>query len=206
MENSFPWLDLAAIITPALIAVALGLQAWLQRATTRKIHQVYKVHDWGHACLHVLSECENLCSMTSSSYKIEDFDRQRNDVLIRLSSLISQGRLYYENVRKDEHGQEKFPANRGYRPVILDPLVAAYCILTDLDDLSSLPDSDRRLRLEKWRNFFLSLLQEDVLSKWFKRKTAYQPTMGGSPGYSVSQDSCPPSWEEYRDHQLQMRR
>lgn len=206
MENSFSWFELADIITQVLIAVALCYLAWRQHTTTTKIQHVYKVHDWGHACLRVLSECEHLCSVTSSSCKTKDFHRQRNKVLTQLSSLISQGRLYYGNVRKDEYGQDKYPAHRGYRPVILDPLVAAYRILTDLDDLGNLPDSDRLSRLEEWRKFFLSLLQEDVISEWFKRQTTYQPTMEGSPGYSISQDSSPPSWEEYRDYQLQMRR
>lgn len=206
MENSISWLDLADIITQILIAVAVFFLALRQHATTIKIQQVYKVHDWGQACLDVLSECEHLCGMTSSSCKTKDFHRRRNDALIRLSSLINQGRLYFENVRKDEYGQDKFPAQRGYRPVILDPLVAAYHILTNFGDLDNLPDSSRRSRLEKWRQFYLSLLQDDVLTEWFKRKTAYKSTMEGSPGYSISHDSCPPSWEEYIDYQRQMRR
>lgn len=42
---------------------------------------------------------------------------------LECSILCDQGRLYFQNVA-DDHGREKPPAYRGYRPKILDSLVA----------------------------------------------------------------------------------
>ncbi len=46
--------------------------------------------------------------------------------LIKLSSLIEQGRFYFPNIAPENYGQEKPPAYRGYRNIALDFLVASY--------------------------------------------------------------------------------
>lgn len=46
--------------------------------------------------------------------------------LIKLSSLIEQGRFYFPNITPESYGQDKPPAYRGYRNVALDFLVASY--------------------------------------------------------------------------------
>lgn len=46
--------------------------------------------------------------------------------LIKLSSLIEQGRFYFPNIKSDQHGLSKPPAYRGYRNIALDFLVASH--------------------------------------------------------------------------------
>ena len=59
----------------------------------------------------------------SSKQKEEESKRS---LLIKLSSLIEQGRFYFPNIRPNNYGVEKPPAYRGYRNVALDFLVASY--------------------------------------------------------------------------------
>lgn len=47
----------------------------------------------------------------------------------QLSAAVETGRFLFPNVMREEYGQEKLPAYRGYRHSILDPLVASIKIL-----------------------------------------------------------------------------
>lgn len=70
------------------------------------------------------SVVEVLISLCSASRHGED--EMKNSLLIRLSSLIEQGRFYFPNINSGDYGTEKPPAYRGYRNVALDFLVASY--------------------------------------------------------------------------------
>lgn len=60
---------------------------------------------------------------SSSKYKEEE---NKRSLLLKLSSLIEQGRFYFPNISPNDYGTEKPPAYRGYRNVALDFLVASY--------------------------------------------------------------------------------
>jgi hypothetical protein len=60
-----------------------------------------------------------------SALKHDEVEMKRS-LLIRLSSLIEQGRFYFPNIILDGYGADKPPAYCGYRNVALDFLVALY--------------------------------------------------------------------------------
>jgi hypothetical protein len=58
--------------------------------------------------------------------RVESENETKHSLLLRLSSLIEQGRFYFPNISPEKFGLEKPPAYRGYRNVALDFLVASY--------------------------------------------------------------------------------
>lgn len=206
MEPSFPWLDLASVVAQALIAISVGLLAYSQHSTKIKIQRIYKIHEWGSACLDVFAECEHFCKLPNPHFTEEDIFLRRREILNRLSSLINQGRIYYDNLGNEEQHQGEYPVDTGYRPVILDPLVAAYRVLISLDDINLIPDSELAVRIENWRKFFLSLIKQDVSSKWLKYQTEFGSTLQGIPGYRVTESSDAPSWKQFREYQHEMKK
>lgn len=69
------------------------------------------------------SVVELLIELCASSDRNVD---AKHSSLIKLSSLIEQGRFYFPNITPKNYGQDKPPAYRGYRNVALDFLVASY--------------------------------------------------------------------------------
>lgn len=67
---------------------------------------------------------EVLLSLCSASQHGET--EKRRELLVRLSSLIEQGRFFFPNISPDNYETKKPPAYRGYRNVALDFLVASY--------------------------------------------------------------------------------
>ncbi|MFC6284532.1 MULTISPECIES: hypothetical protein [Polaromonas] len=72
---------------------------------------------WHASVVDLLIE---LC--VSSGRNVEE----KHPSLIKLSSLIEQGRFYFPNIAPENYGQDKPPAYRGYRNIALDFLVASY--------------------------------------------------------------------------------
>jgi len=73
---------------------------------------------WHGAVVDVLTA---LCDCSNT----EDEENKR-PLLIKLSSLIEQGRFFFPNILPNNYGVEKPPAYRGYRNIALDFLVASY--------------------------------------------------------------------------------
>jgi len=97
---------------------------------------VFYIRDRRHAKYAIESEYSNqllvwhasvidaLISLRSSSKT--NNEEAKNSLLLKLSSLIEQGRFYFPNIKPDKYGMEKPPAYRGYRNLALDFLVASY--------------------------------------------------------------------------------
>lgn len=97
---------------------------------------IFYIRDRSHAKYAIESEYSNqllawhasvidiLLSVSSASKHNED--EKKKDLLIKLSSLIEQGRFYFPNINRGGYGTKKPPAYRGYRNVALDFLVASY--------------------------------------------------------------------------------
>ena len=197
-------LDVAAQI---LIAVALACFAWSQHWTTIKIDQIQRIHQWGKKCLGTFSKCEHFLKFHINKEDNESFESRRLEIMEELSSLIEQGRLLYGNVRKGEHGCGKYPPYQGYRPVILDPLLAVYGAMTAIGEGKSQLGADTLDKIKMWRKFYLALLHEDVDSTWLMRKVSSH-TAKEVPGYSVSgryDPPSPPSWQEYEKYVKNMK-
>ena len=190
--NSLTWLGVAIAGTQAVIAVTLLWLTCKHRSTQIRIQRALKVHEWGNECIGVLAEAEQLCLLAPSDVGDRSYAEQKNDLLIRLSALIDRGRMFFRNKEPGAHGQDKPPAFRGFRPAILDPLVAAHMAIGVLDDSVSAPDPGRNSRLWDWRRDFVSLLQEEIHQNWLKEATKYSENNGGGAGLSIGPESVAP--------------
>ena len=135
--------------TQACIAFAVFSSSGRQRSVDRGTQRVIRIHDWGNDCIDALAKAGQLCLLQVSDFPDEGaYTIQRSNLLHRLSALIDRGRLFYRNIDQEKYGREKFPARRGYRPEILDPLVAAY---RSLLAMSGSANQDSFERLYRWR-------------------------------------------------------
>ncbi|MYC27174.1 MAG: hypothetical protein F4X63_04150 [Nitrospira sp. SB0662_bin_26] len=181
MTSSLEWIGLAIAFTQASIALVIGLLAWRQNSTKMEIQWVFKVQEWGMECINVLSEADHLCLM---DHRESDYQIRKHKVLFRLSALIDRGRLLFNNVEKEEYGRSKHPAYRGFRPKILDPLVAYY---TSMEELEVHQDSPIvvRARLIKWRRYFVSVLQDEAGPEWLDVMKRQTRNPGGGAGINI---------------------
>ena len=186
----------AIAFTQALIAFAVFWSSFRQRFVDRGMQRVIRIHDWGNDCLDSLAEAGQFCLLDTSDFSDKcAYTMYKNGLLHRLSSLIDRGRLFYRNTDQDEYGQSKFPARRGYRPEILDPLVAAYRSILVLSGSS---DEGRFERLYRWRGRFITLLQYEIDPSWLEKARYYSDGPGTQAGISVTAESEPPAWPEDR--------
>lgn len=221
--NSIQWTEIAIAATQVLIAFSLVFltfvihrrevrlnkewkvreEAWKIREAelTREIHsnqvqlqRVLKVYEWGYECILALAEADHLCLFTSNELDQVDFAKCRIELLGRLSALVDQGRMFFENEKFGEYGLSKLPAYRGLRPKVLDPLVATYLAINALDFPDSLPDESRNRRLIGWRRYFVSVLQKELNPEWIRKATHYNTQLtGGGAGISIDENSKAPS-------------
>lgn len=191
-----PVIGAAIAFTQVLIAVAVFCSSRQQRLVDRGLQRVIRIHDWGNDCLDALAESGQFCMSNASDFSnASAYTMHKNKLLHRLSSLIDRGRLFYRNMDQDKYGRCNFPARRGYRPEILDPLVAAYRSVLALNGSA---DKDRFERLYRWRGRFITLLQYETDPTWLQKARYYSDGPGSEPGESVTADSEPPKWPENR--------
>ena len=198
MESILLWIGAAIAFTQACIAFAVFWHSHRQRLVDRGAQRVIRIHDWGNDCVDALAEAGQFCLLQNSEFPNSDaYAIQKSELLHRLSALIDRGRLFYKNRNVDQglHGRHKFPARRGDRPEILDPLVAAY---RSVLEMCGSANEDRFRRLYEWRGRFITLLQCEIDPSWLRKARYYSNGPGAEAGISVSADSEPPEWPEDR--------
>ena len=191
-------------LTQAVIAIAV--HRFLRRQDKDHIRQwegqvfiqrAVRIHQWANDCLCALTEAHHFGLLeeadfsTSGGYRI-----RKHDLLHRLSALIDQGRLFFSNAPNGKQDRYTFPAHRGYRPQILDPLVATYRAVRDTGVTL---DKTNRDRLYRWRGRFISLVQCEVDSDLEWVRPEYIPSNhGGKGGVALTATDEPPPWPEGR--------
>ena len=191
--SSLPWFEVAIAGTQAVIALTLLWLTHRQHSTQIRVQRALKVHDWGNECIDVFADAERFCLLTPQLVDEQAYARHKDDLLRRLSALVDRGRMFFANKQQEHFGQYKQRAYRGFRPAILDPLVAAYMAIEVVDESSILPDLDRKERLWDWRREFVSVLQKEIHSEWLKKATKYSEGLGGGAGNHIDADSQAPS-------------
>jgi len=99
----------------------------------------------------------------------EAIERSR-ELVLSLSILVDQGRLYFPNVMRGVYGEEKQQSRQGYRSALLDPLVAAIEVSRGVQPEFDLPDTKKKYgsnrnskALRLYLNAFLSLVERVLL-------------------------------------------
>ena len=196
MESILLGIAAAIAFTQACIAFVVFRHSRRQGLVDRGTQRIIRIHDWGNDCIDALAEAGQLCLLQKSEFPNSDaYAIQKSELLHRLSALIDRGRLFYKNVGQDQYGLHKFPARRGYRPEILDPLIAAY---RSVLEMSGSANENGCRRLYEWRGRFITLLQYEVHPSWLQKARYYSNGPGAKAGISVSADSEPPEWPEDR--------
>ncbi|MBT5263842.1 MAG: hypothetical protein HOL85_03355 [Rhodospirillaceae bacterium] len=147
---------------------------WFGRQHQRRLAKIEWTRDvlaWGNECIDVISDA-HLIVQFAPSCESSSLNQRYYDVLRRLTSLIDRGRMYFTNVDKHKYGQEKPDAYKGYRPKLLDPLVAAYNDIETLSHDNSVTISSSA-RLVQYRRIFVSDLQKEIPPEWFHRAKEY---------------------------------
>ena len=101
------------------------------------------------------------------------FEVSRHRLLHLLSALIDEGRLFFLNIRRDDYGQDKPSAYRGFTPRLMDCLKIAYLLLEKVRAGS--PENDLlRAQLVDARRDFVSELQREVDPAWIHQAVHYE--------------------------------
>jgi len=180
-----------AAISAVFVAFAVYRFTRHQHATQMRAQRAIQIHEWTNKSLSVITEAEHFCMLDEACFSTRGAYRiQESNLLHRLSAAIEHGRLFFKNVHQEDYGQEKYPARRGYRPEILDPLVAAYEAVR----------TNNASHLADWRARFVSLAQFEVDPEWLQEATHYNHFGPGSEaGIPVERHLTePPPWPEDR--------
>lgn len=114
-----PWVS----IVVAAVAAFLVWGQWRERQLRKD-----DVLRWANSVIEAL---QSLYLLTRLGDEVVD-DQFRRRAITQLaldtSVLVEQGRLFFRNAPDPEHGKDKLPAYRGYRPELLDPIVVAHQI------------------------------------------------------------------------------
>jgi hypothetical protein len=83
-------------------------------------------------------------------------------IAVDTSVLVEQGRLFFKNSPHPTYGADRQPAYRGYRPMLLDPIVVSHQIACQWDGASE-EERDRMLLVaEDSVRMFVSMAQREV--------------------------------------------
>ncbi len=186
VSGAVPWADLTIAATQALIALALLFLTVQSRSIQLRVQRATKVQEWGARCIAALADVEQLYLLPPPP-DATAIARREDELRRRLAALIDEGRTFFGNVDVDSFGTEKPEARRGFRPKILDPLVAAHRTVTRIPP-TAWPNEAQGSRLESWRRYFVWLLQTEVSPEWLRKMEG----RGGDPGDSISEHSRPP--------------
>src|ERR1043166_2920823 len=119
------WTAATAFVSSLAAVVGLFL-AWrnAREAALRR----GDVLEWANDVIRELQTLLLVCILREPELDQLIVREKLTQVIFNTSILIERGRLFFKNVVVDDHGQEKEPAYRGYRPRILDPIVVAHQI------------------------------------------------------------------------------
>jgi len=140
------------ILSLGVLWVAIRSERRASRNESIRARQaiIGEIRSWANASISVLTELAE---------EIERLPKASTSSLRRLSSLVDQGRLFFENDFQEIYGIDKPPAFRGYRPRILSWLAVGH----QLADTAAGYDTGEQIELlGKLRRHFVSDCQKLV--------------------------------------------
>jgi hypothetical protein len=102
-----------------------------QNSKSAKIQSDLSYHSWKDEYFRDLERwsVQTCDSISEAIHRIDQVGYDKTIILIKLSSLIDQGRWYFPNYYKKDYGVDKPLAYRGFRQDILDHRCEAYRIV-----------------------------------------------------------------------------
>src|SRR5687768_15206763 len=122
----------AACISPLLAAGGLYL-TWRKARQDRlqREEDALRRGDvliWANESIRQLQSLVLVCKLREEELDEVSTKEKLTDIIFNTSILVERGRLFFKNVVADDYGDNKEAAYRGYRPMVLDQLVAAHLI------------------------------------------------------------------------------
>ena len=153
---------LAAVagFTSAFIAALAALMVWLQWRE-RQLRQD-DVLRWASDVIRTQQSLYVLLFLGDSAFDKAQSKTMLAKIVVDSSVLVEQGRLFFRNTPDATYGANRYPAYRGYRPMILDPIVVTHQIACQWEGAA--PEERERMVLvaEDCVRSFVSMAQREV--------------------------------------------
>lgn len=147
-------------LVSALIAGGALFLAWRQ-ARERQLRKD-DVLKWSLEAIRSLQTLYLLCFLGEPAFDKATIRKLLAQIVVDTSVLVEQGRLFFRNTPHESYGKDRHPAYRGYRPVLLDPIVVSHQIACQWEGATE----DERIRMtlvaEDCVKRFVSLAQLEV--------------------------------------------
>ena len=165
----------------AFIALAAVMLVWLQwRERQFRKDDVLK---WSNEVIRALQTLYLVASLAERGFDAKTAKALLRAIAIDTSVLVEQGRLFFRNASDPEHGKDKYPAYRGYRPELLDPIVIAHQIACEWEQADREARQRMALVAEDGVRRFVSLAQKEV----GRSRTVSRETAKGGKGLSLAE-------------------
>jgi hypothetical protein len=154
----------------AMIAAVAALLVWLQWRE-RRLRQD-DVLRWANEAIRAQQTLYLLLFLGDSAFDKAMAKTTLAKIAVDASVLVEQGRLFFKNTPHPTHGADRHPAYRGYRPMLLDPLVVAHQIACQWEGAAEEERERMVLVAEDCVRSFVSMAQLEV----GRSKTAHEDT------------------------------
>lgn len=159
-----PW----ASVLVAIVAALLVWGQWRERQLRKD-----DVLKWANEVIRALQTLYLTCYLGERTFEPEAIAKALRQAAVDTSVLVEQGRLFFRNAPDPTHGRDKFPAYRGYRPELLDPIVVAHQIACQWQGADAAARQRMTLVAEDAVKQFVSYAQQEVgRSKTASREAA----------------------------------
>ena len=155
-------IPLAAVagFTSAFIAGIAALLVWLQWRE-RQLRQD-DVLQWASEVIRAEQTLYLVLFLGDSAFDKAAMKSTLAKIAVDTSVLVEQGRLFFKNTPHPTHGADRHPAYRGYRPMLLDPIVVAHQIACQWEGSADEERERMVLVAEDCVRRFVSMAQREV--------------------------------------------
>ena len=155
-------IPLAAVagFTSAFIAGIAALLVWLQWRE-RQLRQDDVLH-WASEVIRAEQTLYLVLFLGDSAFDKAAMKSTLAKIAVDTSVLVEQGRLFFKNTPHPTHGADRHPAYRGYRPMLLDPIVVAHQIACQWEGSADEERERMVLVAEDCVRRFVSMAQREV--------------------------------------------
>jgi hypothetical protein len=115
-------IGLVSVAVPIVGVLLVWLQ-WRERQM-----RMDDVLHWASDTIRTLQTVYLACYLGERLFGPDEMRAILQKAAVDTSVSVEQGRLFFRNTPDPEHGKERHPAYRGYRPELLDPVVVAHQI------------------------------------------------------------------------------
>lgn len=140
-----------------LCALTVGWLQWRERQLRQD-----DVLKWAAEVIRNLQTLYLTLFLGDSGFTAAEAKAARAKIAVDTSVLVEQGRLFFKNTPHPNHGAGRHPAYRGFRPMILDPIVVGHQIACQWDGSTNEEKERMVLVAEDCVRSFVSMAQREV--------------------------------------------